>query len=438
MKANLLAIFAAMTGMVLAATANAQVNTSPGNWTYYQDDPAPASPSDAVVPPPAETEAMEEAEVIDNDAPVGDCGCCTSSCLSCGLLGELTCHLPGCCGGDAWKLWDNECSCIDIGGHFQAGYTTYNTGMFNNHPFEVDLNQAWLYLEKSADSDSCCWDVGYRVDYVYGTDGPDTQAFFNRPDNFDEGWDHGNFYGHAIPQAYVEFARDGLSVKVGHFFTVVGYEVVPATGNFFYSHAFTMFNSEPFTHTGVLAEYTTCDDTTVYAGYVAGWDTGFDHNEGDQFIGGFSRSLSENATLTYIFLAGTQGQGNPNSDGYNHSVVLDVELCNDMNYVLQSDYVDYAGLNQSYGVNQYLFKDLNDCWKAGVRAEWWHTIHQPGQNRGIGSSDLYNVTAGLNYQAHPNLRIRPEVRWTHDGDGILTPADENHTWLWGMDAILTF
>ena len=62
-------------------------------------------------------------------------------------------------------------------------------------------------------------------------------------------------YGWAMPQAYGEVGYGDWSVKVGHFFTPVGYEVVPATGNFFYSHSLTLFNSEPFTHTGVLGTY---------------------------------------------------------------------------------------------------------------------------------------------------------------------------------------
>ena len=64
-------------------------------------------------------------------------------------------------------------------------------------------------------------------------------------------------------------ARAGdLSIKAGHFFTLIGYEVVGATGNFFYSHAFTMNNSEPFTHTGVLGTYDLGDGYTSYFGWT--------------------------------------------------------------------------------------------------------------------------------------------------------------------------
>ena len=75
-------------------------------------------------------------------------------------------------------------------------------------------------------------------------------------------------YGWALPQAYLQFNKGDLDIKVGHFFTPLGYEVIPATGNFFYSHSYTMFNSEPFTHTGVLSTYKASD--TMYRTTLAG------------------------------------------------------------------------------------------------------------------------------------------------------------------------
>ena len=64
---------------------------------------------------------------------------------------------------------------------------------------------------------------------------------------------------------------------MGHFYTIIGYEVVPATGNFFYSHAYTMYYGEPFTHTGALAEFAVNDQWTVYGGWVNGWDQAFNN-----------------------------------------------------------------------------------------------------------------------------------------------------------------
>ena len=77
-----------------------------------------------------------------------------------------------------------------------------------------------------------------------------------------------------LPQLYVEAGYGDLSVKAGHFYTIIGYEVVQATGNFFYSHAYTFNFSEPFTHTGVLAQYDASERLTFYGGYSLGIDSG--------------------------------------------------------------------------------------------------------------------------------------------------------------------
>lgn len=58
---------------------------------------------------------------------------------------------------------------------------------------------------------------------------------------------------------------------MGHFYTIIGNEVVTAPDNFFYSHAYTMQYGEPFTHTGGLASWSG-EKVTVHGGVVNGWD----------------------------------------------------------------------------------------------------------------------------------------------------------------------
>ena len=101
---------------------------------------------------------------------------------------------------------------------------------------------------------------------VYGTQGQDAQAFGNQNNGWDKAWDHG-IYGWAMPQAYVELGYDGWSIKMGHFYTPNAYEVYPATGNFFYSHSLSWFNSEPITHTGFIAQKAVNDCWTVFGGF---------------------------------------------------------------------------------------------------------------------------------------------------------------------------
>ncbi|MEN0111329.1 MAG: outer membrane beta-barrel protein, partial [Planctomycetota bacterium] len=248
------------------------------------------------------------------DACCGDSVCCGSSCS---LMG-------GCCLGDAWTLQGevDPCGCLpfDFGGWTQAGFHTDNVRLsrerndglaFNDRDDRLNLHQQWFWFEKAAEAPCCGWDWGFRADVMYGTDASATQAFGNDPDgsfDFNNGWDRGGGYGWAMPQLYGEIAFGDWSIIAGHFYTLIGYEVVTAPDNFFYSHALTMFNSEPFTHTGVLATYSGFENVEFYGGWTAGWDTGFDQfGDGSSFLGGFSTSLSDDVTLTYITTFGDFG-----------------------------------------------------------------------------------------------------------------------------------
>ena len=100
--------------------------------------------------------------------------------------------------------------------------------------------------------------------------------------------DDRRFYGTAFPQAYAEFGTSCLSYKVGHFYTLLGNEVVPAIGNVFYSHSYMFLYAYPFTHTGALATYKANSQLTLVGGVNNGWDTFNDedenindHNSGD-------------------------------------------------------------------------------------------------------------------------------------------------------------
>ncbi|MDN5872619.1 MAG: porin, partial [Nitrococcus sp.] len=298
-----------------------------------------------------------------------------------------------------------------IGGWTQLGYTTDSDGVFNTHPDDINLHQQWLYAGRVADG-RCGLDFGFWVDLVYGVDAQNTQAFGEPPPqhHWDTEWDNG-IHGWAVPQAFVELAYGDWSVKAGHFFTLIGYESVPALNNFFFSHSFTFNFNEPFTHTGVLGAYKATDTLTLYGGWTAGWDTGFDRFDGgSNFLGGVRYALSDKFIATYALTAGDLGF--PQGKGYSHSFVLYTEPAENWTYVFQTDLVEVnanpfgPNTNHRSGVVNYLFYTINNAFKAGVRAEWFRS----------GSHSLYEITAGLNVRPSANLVIRPEVR-RQFGDG---------------------
>lgn len=343
---------------------------------------------------------------------------------------------------------------IHAGGWTQAGYTTdgnnnVGTGLFNSRPNEIVLNSQWFYLEKTADPTEGRWDWGFRFDGMYGTDAQDTQAFGGRRHEWDNQWDNGSDYGWALPQAYVDVACEKVNIRVGHFFKLAGYEVVMAPDNFFYSHSYTMYNAEPFTHTGVLATFHANDRTTVYGGWTAGWNTGFTRNHGSSFLGGVSVQVSDEISATYTVTAGDFGNGanstganGSDTNGYAHSIVVDVALTKKLNLVLQSDHVDntkYVGRGGKVsGINSYLLLDVCDKLGVGARVEYFDTDGQISSRYAVMGNpftrgSVFATTIGANVQAAANLTIRPELRYERiDGFGVRDQL------LFGIDAVLTF
>ena len=407
--------------------------------SYYQEAPSP-SPSDAGAEAAAPATSYV-ASSLNNCSTCGpacsDCsiGCCDTDCCG-GCGGGCLGGLGGLCG---FSINDSLLADTQFfaGGWTQWGYHNKDTsipglvGAFNTHPGGFNGHQNWAFFGREADG-SQGFDVGFRADIMYGVDADTTQAFGNPAGTWDfaNGWDYG-IYGWALPQLYGEVAMGDLSVIMGHFYTLVGYEVVTAPDNFFYSHAFTMFNSEPFTHTGVLATYSGLDAVTLYGGWTLGWDTAFNQlSQGSNFLGGASVSPIDNVSITYITYAGNLGwisaDGNgAGNTGYGHSVVVDVSILDDLNYVLQSDFLNVpasgVGL-ENYGINQYLIYSVNDYLGVGGRMEWYKT----------NGTSVYAATAGVNVKPCSNFIVRPEIRhnWA--------PGVDYDQTIFGFDTILTF
>jgi hypothetical protein len=367
-----------------------------------------------------------------------ECGdpCCGSGvCGRGGLLGAIEgftlAGLLG-LGDDAW---------LEVGGWTNMAYydnqiplsqATDDLLSFDDVPDQFNLAQQWFYAGHTADG-SDGLDIGGRIDVVYGTDAQKSQSFGNpgagvrNAGNFDASWDNG-VYGWAMPQLYGEIAVGDLSVKVGHFFTLVGYEVIPATGNFFHSHSYTMFNSEPFTHTGVLGTYKASDTLSVMGGWVLGWDTGFDQlNSGNALHSGFAYTITDGLSFTYMNTYGNFGWRDGGSDdSYSHSCVLIADLTDKLQYIAQSDYIRTNNFPVSnfdtVGLNQYLLYNYSDLIGLGGRMEWWKAD-------GI---SFYEATTGVNIHVLDNLVFRPEYRqdWA-PGIGL----DEETV---AIDAILTY
>ena len=366
--------------------------------------------------------------------------------------------------GEGCDLFGESGNGITFGGWTQFGYQDgpdgafTGNGVFNsvrspgNFPNarewnKFNLNQQGLYIGKAADGSKGI-DWGFRAEMIYGVDGNEAQSFGNNPGRFDylNGWDHGT-YEWAMPQLYGEVAIGDHTVKVGHFYTLLGYEVIPSAGNFFLSRQLTFYNSEPFTHTGAIVASKLSDNLTVHNGWTAGMDTGFDRlNGGSSYHGGFIYSMSESTSLTFMTVVGNlgwRGDGSINSMFLTHNWSDKIQTVHQFDVLASNLRTNFAGdpaivgggggiADDSTGLINYAFYSVTDTVKAGARQEWY---------KADGVS--YNtMTYGVNITPMDKLVIRPEVRhmWSPGAAGAGGAGHDalfNQT-VFGIDAIITY
>ncbi|WP_254512457.1 porin [Anatilimnocola floriformis] len=416
------------TGNASAQTYGQQPVRQVSNDYFYQPE---QSPSDKPPPAPMVETPMAPAAAAVAEAPAEE---------------EATC--------DPWHLFcQKECG-WNLYGFVNGGITgnpdsppsRYNGPVTFNDRNEAMLNQFYAIGEKKIDRESCCWNWGGRIDVLYGTDYIFTQSNGWETDLAGAPkWNGSPFYGLAIPQLYAEVGNVNNSIKIGHFYTPIGYEVVPANGNFFYSHAYTMQYGEPFTHWGALGAYKWSDEITLNYGLVNGWDAFNRVRDDASVIAGFVWT-GEQDTLAFNIIYGNE----PVADDvtvytkrYMHSLVYTYNINTCWQYIFQHDYASQLNANRGqalsaewYGINQYLFYKINDCWKAGIRGEWFRDddgVRVTGLRPDAGNpilgqgfaGNFYDVAVGLNWTPSANLTVRGEIRYDKfDGVSPTTPGLE--------------
>ena len=314
---------------------------------------------------------------------------------------------------------------------------------FNDRVNEVLMNQLNFYIERSV-TKGTSWDVGMRMDFMYGSDARFTQA-----SGWDNDWVDGHYYDIAMPQLYVEVYAplgNGVTAKFGHFYTTIGYEVVPSPDNFFYSHAYTMLYGEPFTHTGAMFSYDVDDNWSVNGGAVIGWDNMTENAGAWSFLGGTSWHSDNNATtVTVQMISGNQSD---TEDGNTtmYSVVATHDFTEKFHYVFQHDYgrtIDNAhyhnrnGRQDWYGINQYFVYDIFDELSVGLRAEWFNDTGGAQRVNSVGANYLA-ASFGVNYTPLPWLKLRPELRLDWADEKVFKGNTGNDQVAFAMDMIITF
>ncbi|AGA29801.1 outer membrane beta-barrel protein [Singulisphaera acidiphila] len=338
-------------------------------------------------------------------------------------------------------------------------------------------NQYYLIFENPLEQNDEI-NFGFRVDNLFGND----WQFNHMRGLFDSSFRLNHFAGYDPAQFYAEvhlpyLTKGGIDIKGGRFYTILGYEVVPATGRPLLSVPY-MFNyGQPFTHFGMLSTLHLTDRVNVYNGAVNGWDRWINENYKWNYLGGVSwtsKNGKANLAISYIvgpnqypnfpnspqitfpgqtgvlkpnFLAGRRNLGYADNWRTTVTSVLSYKWTDKLTQVMETDQgfegnipgIGPGGTNQnaswqSFG-NWFLY-GFNDK-LTGV---WRSEVFRDNNGVRTGFADnFYEQTLGLIYKPKPWLWLRPEARY--DWAQFTTPYNDgtrNSQFTLAIDAILLY
>jgi len=344
-------------------------------------------------------------------------------------------------------------------------------------------NQYYAIVENPLELDDTV-NFGFRVDNLFGNDWQW---------NYMQGMLNGafplnSFAGYDIPQLFGQvhlpiLTKGGFDVKGGRFYTLAGYEQVPAIGRPLLSAPYMFTYGQPFTHVGVQTTWHVTDRINIYNGSLNGWDRWIDVRYAWGYIGGFSWSSKDDRTtlamttlwgpnqfpsflpadqrlyLTgYVNVPSLAGKRNPGyrRNGRTMFTWVGTHEWNDrLTQVVESDQgwelaipgLASGGRNGaprdatwfSFG-NWFLYEfspKLTAVWRSEV---FWDPQGARIQNMVDGQfvgDRYYEMTVGAIYKPHPNLWIRPEARhdWSQFHPAYTDDTRKNQFTL-GVDAII--
>jgi hypothetical protein len=368
---------------------------------------------------------------------------------------------------------------IKIGGWLEQGITfnpnspvdRFNGPVaVNDRSNEYQLNQLWFYAVRPTDTGGCGWDLGGRIDAIYGTDWRYGIAY-GLEDRING--EH-QLYGLVLPQVYGEIAYNNFKIRGGRFAGLLCYEQVPAPLNFFYSHSYAIAYTEPQLVTGFMTDFQLGSNWLLQAGMTQGWYMWEDENNHKDFMGAITWTSSDKRTsLKYAVVNGNQVNLGRNTGGnwFAYGLVFQHQLSCKLKYVLQHNYgfadnvMPLTGNDAEwYTLGQYLEYKISPKWAAGLRFEWMRDddgfrVGGPATNpdfpnlhtwRGAGyAGNFYECTIGLNWRPKKNFVVRPECRWDwYDGARSWVPntayelpfddGNRSSQFTFAVDAIWTY
>jgi hypothetical protein len=278
---------------------------------------------------------------------------------------------------------------IKFSGHLEGGVTfnpDVQTGgenfgsLFTDKANQPLLNQFMVTAERPIDPKAKEFDLGFKLQGMFGTDARFTHGF-NEGDHLIDSRYQFDVVEANISMHLPVLAEGGIDVKVGQFSTPMGAEVIDASANPLYSHSYVFNFGLPFKNTGFLATAHISSMLDLYGGLDTGvnaWVGSTGHNNGQlkgQFGLGFNLLGGDLTVLGFSHI----GAENPASLGlpsnalrYLNDITTTWKVNSDLTLITDINYIADDGLKAvGYGVAQYAVYNLNEHLSLVGRGEIW-------------------------------------------------------------------
>ncbi len=244
-----------------------------------------------------------------------------------------------------------------------------------------------------------------------------------------------------IKQAYWKYnATEKLSFTMGQFGTHIGYELIEASLNYFYSINHTFNSGIPFYHTGLKSTYAFSDKVSLMLGVVNGFDYVHDNNRKKGLIGQLALAPAEKLTV-YINYINTN-ESNADATGGTPKGNFTVYDINGVYTISDKFYIGYWAMlgtqhgtlgspgtfvpadgdvdktKKWWGANLYLVYNTSDLFSIGLRAEHFNNdegarglrSYNSATDTWAGTSASTLTLTGTFNLADGNLMLKPELR----------------------------
>ncbi|HEY9165821.1 MAG TPA: porin [Candidatus Kryptonia bacterium] len=279
---------------------------------------------------------------------------------------------------------------------------------FDIYENQFGFNLAKLTVQEQAQP------VGFRLDLGFGTGNDIVQGLLNPLT--------GTTTASAstlnmLEQAYLTAVvpvGSGLTVDVGKFATMMGYEVIESNGNWNYSRSLLFAWAIPYYHMGMRLTYPVASNFTVAVHIVNSWNTVIDNNKSKSVGLALNYSPSSTTTLTLNGMSGfEQTIGVPYGKKDVAELIVTQQLGDNLSLACDATYGRervFGFLNMWKGIALYGKYNLDSKSDVALRGEVYYDPYDYTIPAAFPKATFKEITATYEYRPWDPLIVRLEAR----------------------------